>query len=95
MIYRFLPAAEQDLEIAVDYYELCRPGLGEEFVQELFLTLERVLQYPNGWEKVSENSRRCLTRRFPYEIIYVVEREVLVVTAIANQRRKPGSWKKR
>lgn len=35
MIHRFLAPARAELEEAVDYYEGCRPGLGDEFAAEV------------------------------------------------------------
>ena len=31
MSYQLLPQAECDLKDAVDYYEVCQPGMGTEF----------------------------------------------------------------
>jgi len=73
MKYGFLPAAEMDFKDAVDYYENCRAGLGNEFAFELSSAIDRILQYPEGWERVTENSRRCLMLRFPYELICALE----------------------
>ena len=95
MKYCFLPAAEMDLKDAVDYYENCREGLGREFAFEVSFAIDRILQYPDGWECVTENSRRCLILRFPYELIYTLENNYILILAIANQHRHPNSWKNR
>lgn len=94
MKYRFLPRAEIDFQEAVDYYETCQQGLGAEFAFEVSRSIERILQYPDGWERISANARRCLTLRFPYEIIYAVEDNTVIVLAIANKHRRPGYWKR-
>ena len=93
MKYRFLPQAELDFQDAADYYEHCQKGLGAEFAIEVSRAIERILQYPAGWEKISANARRCLTLRFPFEVIYVIEDDIVLILAIANQHRKPGYWK--
>lgn len=93
MKYRFLPLAERDFQDAVDFYESSQQGLGADFACEISGAIERILQYPDGWERVSSNARRCLTLRFPYEVIYAVEHNVVLILAIANQHRKPGYWK--
>ena len=93
MKYRFLPLAERDFQDAVDFYESSQQGLGADFAFEVSGAIERILQYPDGWEMISANARRCLTLRFPYEVIYAVEGDILIILAIANQHRKPGYWK--
>jgi plasmid stabilization system protein ParE len=95
MNYRFLPQAESDLGDAIDQYETCQPGLGSEFLIEVRQTVARIIEYPDGWTQVSENARRCLTNRFPYEIIYTIEGGMILILAVANQHRHPDFWKSR
>lgn len=95
MNYRFLPQAERDLSDAVDYYEMCQFELGTEFLIEIRKTVAHILEYPDGWTQVSDNARRCLTNRFPYEIIYAIEDNTILILAVANQHRHPDFWKKR
>lgn len=95
MIYRFLPKAEIDLNDAVDYYETCQPGLGTDFLLEVHQTVARIVEYPDGWIEVSPNCRRCLTNRFPYELIYTIVDNSILILAVANQHRHPDFWKSR
>lgn len=93
MTYRFLSLAENELRSAAEYYENAVPGLGVDFVDEIERTIERVLKHPNAWAKVSEDHRRCRTRRFPYGIIYSIEDECILISAVMNLRQHPGRWK--
>jgi hypothetical protein len=40
MNYRFLSDAELELNQAIDYYESCQPGLGNEFNLEILNSIE-------------------------------------------------------
>ena len=95
MTYRFLPKAEIDLNDAVDYYDNCQQGLGTDFLVEVSLTISRIMEYPDGWTEISANSRRCLTNRFPYEVIYSIDGNTILILTIANQHRHPDFWKSR
>ena len=95
MTYRFLSPAEQDLAEAVSYYELAERGLGLAFLDEVERTLRRILLNPLAWTKVSENHRRCRTRRFPFGLIYTIEEETIVVSAVMHLSRHPDWWKSR
>ncbi|MDF7807640.1 hypothetical protein P4E94_09340 [Pontiellaceae bacterium B12219] len=53
MNHRFLPQAERELSDAVDYYEMCQPGLGSDFLIEIRQTIARILEYTDGWTQVS------------------------------------------
>lgn len=41
MKYNFYPDVEEEFDIAIEYYEGCKPRLGEEFAQEVFATIQR------------------------------------------------------
>lgn len=57
MKFYFHPQAEEEFDEAVRYYEECHPGLGLEFVEEVFATVSRILEYPDAWSRMSKNTR--------------------------------------
>ena len=95
MTYRFLSPAERDLAEAVDYYEAQVPGLGLEFLDEVERTVKRIIMQPEAWMSISENHRRCRTRRFPYGLIYSLDKNEIIIAAVMCLRRHPDSWKDR
>ncbi|MFA5385675.1 MAG: type II toxin-antitoxin system RelE/ParE family toxin [Eubacteriales bacterium] len=95
MRYSFHPEAKKELLEAINYYEEYQSGLGLEFAKEVYSTIQRIIYFPKAWSKLSENTMRCLTGRFPFGVIYqIVEEEVLVI-AIMQLNRKPDYWGKR
>ncbi|MCP5050097.1 MAG: type II toxin-antitoxin system RelE/ParE family toxin [bacterium] len=96
MNYLFHPEAKKELKRAVKYYNKCGGGLGYIFLDEIQDTIQRIIQFPNSWSKLSEYTRRCLTRRFPYGIIYqIVDHENILIIAVMHMSRKPDYWKNR
>ena len=92
MEVRFLDVAQQELDEAVEYYNIELPGLGDQFLLEVLSSLERIKQFPKAWHPFTSNSRRCQTRRFSFGIAYqILESEILIV-ALANLHRRPGYW---
>ena len=61
----FLPAAEHELDEAFDYYETQKPGLGFEFIEEVSAAIKRIELYPEAWQLISKNARRCPNISFP------------------------------
>ncbi len=95
MKIKFLEEAQYELDDAIDYYNFETPGLGEQFLQEILNSLDRIVNYHQAWHPLSENTRRCQTRRFPYGLIYtVLENEILIIS-VSNLHREPNHWKDR
>ena len=91
----FLSPARDELNEAIAYYNGQSEGLGYEFAAEVKKTLERIIQYPNAWFKLSNRTHRCRTNRFPYGIIYQIREEKLLIVAVMHLSREPKTWKSR
>ncbi|MGJ5632303.1 hypothetical protein [Nostoc sp. CALU 1950] len=39
--------------------------------------------------------RRCMTRKFPYGILYTIEQDYILVLAVMHCSREAGYWKSR
>ena len=72
-------------------------GLNEHqaFINAVEETIFRIVDSPNRWAFVEEDIRRCLTRKFPYGILYTVEEDCILIVAVMHCSREPGYWKKR
>ncbi len=95
MKFSFHELAETELMSAIEYYESCQSGLGFCFSEEVYATIDRVCQFPLAWESIDSKTRRCLTSRFPYGILYRISGKEIRIMAIMNLHRKPGYWKSR
>jgi len=74
MKYSFHPDAEAELNDSVDYYEEYKTNLGLEFAHEVYKTIQRIVKFPNAWQKLDGDIRRCLTNHFPFGVIYLSKR---------------------
>lgn len=95
MTVKILDEAQQDLETAVDYYNEESPGLGYEFADEFYHTIDRIADNPDAWHPISKRTRRCLTHRFPFAVIYQKRETILLILAVMHLRRHPDFWKGR
>lgn len=91
----FLDPALQEFSAAVDFYNSESPGLGFEFADEVFHTINRIEAMPGAWQQLSKRTRRCITRRFPYGIVYEQRKNELIIVSIMHLRRDPEIWKNR
>ncbi len=92
MKFRLLPPAADELRAAARYYESQVPGLGHDFLAEVRVTIARIIQWPDAWQPLDAEIRRCRTHRFPYGIIYAVENGEVLVVSVMHLHRHPDSW---
>lgn len=95
MRYEFHPEALQEYNQAGSYYAQKEPGLELRFIVSVEHAIERILQDPLRYPPFDQDVRRCLTRVFPYAILYTIEPDFILIVAVAHLSREPGYWKHR
>jgi hypothetical protein len=95
MRIKFLAAAREEFWNAVSYYDSQKEGLGDEFADEVWSTISRIVSHPLAWQALSARTRRCLTKRFPYGVIYQKRSDSILILAVMHLRRDPESWRGR
>lgn len=93
----FEPEAREELAAATIYYAGIFPELAERFIVGVQSTIDRVRQFPNAGAPLERTGgcRRSLLSRFPYQLIYRVEADVIRVYAFAHMKRRPRYWRNR
>ena len=91
----FHPEAREEFLAAIDLYNQVKPGLGLDFAGEINAAVELIEAFPNAWTLVDFEIRRCLVRRFPYALLYAVERDLVMIYAVMHVHRDPDYWKTR
>ena len=90
----FLPPADKELVEAISFYNDQMTGLGDKFYKDVVSALNLIIAFPQGWQKVGINTRKCILKHFPYLILFVVEKEQILITAVSHQHRHPKSYLK-
>lgn len=90
-----LHEAEVELWDAVAYYEDKSPGLGLDFEAEVERSVDSIKRFPERWPLREDGTRRYLTHRFPYLVVYIYFEVQIWIISIAHCRRKPGYWSDR
>lgn len=82
MKYFFHPEAEIEFNKAIDYYEECNQNLGLEFATEIYMTIQRILNFPKAWQILDSDIRRCLTNRFLMELFIIKNNEIVILAVM-------------
>ncbi|MCK7520248.1 MAG: type II toxin-antitoxin system RelE/ParE family toxin [Ignavibacteriales bacterium] len=88
----FSKFAKNELDDAVTFYETELAGLGRLFKEEIKSSVSRIKEHPEAWSIEKGDVRKALLHRFPYKILYSIEKDHIVILAIAHQHRKPNYW---
>ena len=95
MKLRILPAAKAEIDEASEYYDAQRAGPGDRYRASVQDALRSVLDMPLAWSPMRGGYRRCGTSPFPYQIIFKISGEIVIVVAVAHTSRRPGYWRGR
>jgi toxin ParE1/3/4 len=95
MKYAFHPEALEEYRQAVLWYASREQQAALHFVASIEEAIKRVVDAPTRWRIIDEDIRRCLTRVFPYAILYTIEDDSILIVAIMHCSREPGYWKAR
>lgn len=75
MRYEFHPEALAEYQEAARYYEGCQEGLQLRFMASVEAAVHQVAAAPERWRLIEQDVRWCLTKVFPYAILYTIEPE--------------------
>lgn len=85
--------AKIELKEAVQYY---RANAGEDvahdFRDEVRRLTRQLLEHPEIGARIHREIRRYPLHDHPFNIIYRLTTEAVIIVALAHQRRRPGYW---
>ena len=92
---RFHPEAEAEMIDAASWYEAQQPDLGKRFLTSIRDVINRIEVEPLLYPIVDEDVRRCLTRTFPFGVLFRPRVDMILIMAIMHLHRDPDYWKNR
>lgn len=92
MRVKYHEAAEEELLHEIGYLEQRANGLGRRFFAEVQRAEDLIAQFPELAAEILPGIRRRILRKFRYSLIYTMERDGLLILAVAHHSRRPGYW---
>lgn len=90
---RLTAEAELDLLEAIRWYDERDQELADDLLRRVYKCIASVERSPRLFPIVHRQMRRALVRRFPYQILYEIESEEIIIYAIYHSARDPHVWK--
>ena len=84
--------AQQEFNEAKEFYEIEQAGLGTRFEKEIKKSILRIKQFPSTWPVEGDEVRRYFIHKFPYKILYSVQKDKIIILAFAHLHRRPDYW---
>ena len=85
-------AAEDELLNEIGYLELQAPGLGRRFFAEVARVEALIVEFPEAATEIRPNIRRRMLRKFRFTLLYSIEKQGVLILALAHHSRRPGYW---
>ena len=86
--------AREDTLQALNYYEDIRPGLGDDFLEDLEERYTAICKNPFAFSYT--DNRRVLRdvalNRFPYLVIFKIQSASVLILSVHNTHKKPVSF---
>lgn len=86
------PDAEADIASAIAWYRCIELSLGSRFKTDTRVTLRRIARFPYQFPLIEGTLRRVRLKRFPYAILFSLEKEGVYVKAVVHERRADSVW---
>jgi plasmid stabilization system protein ParE len=90
MRYEFHPDALAEYQAAAGYYADRQKDLEFRFITAVEHAIGQIRESPQRWPVLEDDVRRCLTRVFPYAVLYSIEADYLLIIAVMHCHREPG-----
>jgi toxin ParE1/3/4 len=91
----FHPEAQAEYDAAIAWYQTRRPQAATRFEAEVERVIRLIESRPEMFPNYDEEHRFAVLRRFPYSVVYQVQKEQVYVVAVAHSSRSPGYWQGR
>jgi hypothetical protein len=85
----FKEEADSDIFEARRWYESRQIGLGDKLLDEIEEYVKLLEQDPQIYQVRKQNWRYCLLKKFPYIIVYEIDKQEVIVYAVFNTYQHP------
>ncbi len=89
------PEAETEMTEAAAYYEIQQTDLGKRFLASVQDAICGITINPRLYPVVDLDVRRCLTKVFPFGVLFRVLPDRILIVAVMHLSRHPDYWKNR
>ena len=94
-LVRFHSSAELEMNEAAAWYERPQKNLGKRFLATVQDAINRIQLDPELYPYAQSDVQRCLTRVFPFGILFRRRPGFILIMAVMHLNRDPNYWQNR
>ena len=91
----FHPDATIELAESADWYAEHSSRAARDFLVAVDVAIASIVGDPRRFVQIDDRHQSCSVIRFPFQVVYRVGDDRIVVVAIAHAKRRPGYWRAR
>jgi len=95
MKIRQLAAATTELREALEWYRARSPRAAAELWLRVQDARQSITIFPNASPAIGPKARRFILSGFPYDIVYLMTSDEILIIAYAHHSRRPRYWSSR
>ena len=95
MRVHLLAVASEELAESLAWYRQRSPRAAETFWLRFQEAKRSIVLFPDAAPSIQGRARRFILSGFPYDLIYSVRPDEVIVLALAHHSRRPDYWKSR
>jgi len=92
---KFHPEADIEMIDSALFYETQQNNLGKRFLSNIQDSLKNIQINPCLYPIIYLDIRRCITKTFPFNVLFRINSENIVIVAIMHHSKNPNYWKYR
>lgn len=91
----FHPEADREVVEHEAWYRERSEVAAQAFLLELDSAVRNIAEFPERSPEQRRGERRYVFPRYPFSLLYRVRGDLVFITAVAHQSRRPGYWRNR
>ena len=95
MQIEFHPDATAELDSSANWYAERSQVAAQDFLVAVDLAISSIVSDPERFARIDERHRGCSVARFPFQIVFRIGDDRIVIVAVAHAKRRPQYWRDR
>ena len=87
--YEFARAANEEYKDAVQWYSEKSLSAAENFIESVEHAIILICEHPERWRNLYKHFYELNVKKYPYNIIYSIEEELISIQSIYHHSRNP------